>query len=305
MKVFVPLICSLLMANASIAAEASLPAPPFIVPGPIADYAPRESDPVFGYRGLHEGLLGDARLGRLRGDDRTYSVIYRKGPGSVVVVVEQVEDTRWLLHEVEKAVRDRPRGRGMPPYKYELRSEGGQRIFFGSTTGDMSAAFYAWISGTNRVVEISWGRRLKLPDGTYVTHEIPPEFLTTYLALLPSSLPDIRFDVEHDRQYIRNEFDRDFEKLSYFLGVWKAHGAHAGEDEYADVLAAVLRIRDRRSEQFGGPSARDWQEELDRNIKTIADARRYESYDFLKSQSDELKTWWDHHRNDHFNVRAP
>jgi len=291
------------------------PTPPdFMVAKPIADYAPRGNHPVIAMAGLHAGLLSDSGLGRVRGRDLSYSITYWKNSASIEVSVEEVENPRWLLYEIEAAFRKRAvewrdmsarHGGHASTYTYGLKEFSGQRVFVSGTRDRSAGGTYAWISGANRVVQILFPEQVKLPDGSYTMEEPPLAFLTTYLALLPSTLPDIHFDTEHERQYVRDEFDRDFEQFSHYLDQWKAHGAHTGEDEYAQVMGATLRIRDRRSQYFGGPSSAEWERQLDKAAKTEAEARRYESYDFLKSQHDELKTWWNHHRNDHFNVRAP
>ncbi len=280
--------------------------PEYIVTSPIAGWAPERS---FAQPGL-EDVLGNA--GRLPGRDFTYRISYYNRPRSVSVSVEEVERPRWVLHELETHFREkseqwnrRPKEekKRRPPYSFELRTISGQRIFFGAD-GE-----YIWMSGANRAVRIACARQIDRPDGTYENFELPDEFLTTYLSLLPSSVPDIRFDVAHEQAYVRDEFDRDFGHVAYYTEQWKAHGAVPGHDEYAPVSGRLRHIRDQRNKYFGGDSAEEWERKLVVSIEhrkpedQKAGYAQTETLAFWKSQYDELKGWWDQHRNDPINVQ--
>jgi hypothetical protein len=239
-------------------------------------------------------------------------VTYWNGHRSISVYVDEVELPDWMMHEVETRFRvkaeqwnrrSKKEKRHYPAYSFELRTVQGQRVFFGAD-GE-----YVWTSGANRVVQIGWGRQMDRPDGTYENFELPDEFLTTYLGLLPSSVPDIRFDVAHEQAYVRDEFDRDFEYVAYYMEQWKVHGAVPGHDEYAPVSGRLRHIRDQRSKYFGGDSTGDWERKLVAGIEhrkpedQKAGYAQTETLAFWEAQYDELKGWWDQHRNDPINLQ--
>lgn len=288
------------------------PTPNFMVEGAIGEYAPRTSHPVVASRGLQIGLLGSSGLGRLPGQDYTYSVAYWRGHRSVLVYVEEVQNPRWVLHEIETHFRQKveqwhartaEEKRRLPPYAFELRIVLGQRIFFGAD-GE-----YVWTSGASRVVRIGSARQVGIPGAAIEIRELPEEFFSTYLSLLPSSVPDIRFDVAHEQAYIREEFDRDFEYVAYYMEQWKAHGAVPGHDEYAPVSGRLRHIRDQRSKYFGGDSTEEWERKLVASIEhrkpedQKASYAQTETLAFWQAQYDELKAWWDQHRTDPINVQ--
>jgi hypothetical protein len=282
--------------------------PEFMVAGPIAGFAPRSERSVGIYYTLH-GVLGERP--RVPGQDRTHSVVYWKDHRSVLVDVEEVENPRWALHEIETHFREKAEQwhrrtadekRRLPAYSFEIRPVLGQRIFFGAD-GE-----YVWTSGTNRVVRLGSARQVQLADGSLEIRELPDEFLTTYLTFLPSTLPDIRFTVAHEQAYIREEFERDFEYVAYYMGQWKAHGALPGRDEYAPVSGRLRHIRDQRSKYFGGDSTDDWERKLVRSIEHKKPEDQPAAYAqtatlaFWQAQYDELKGWWEQHRGDPINV---
>jgi len=275
-----------------------------------SDIAGWRARPAFTQQRL-AAVIGEAV--RPAGRDQSHYITYYSPPRTIAVTVEEPESARWLLHEVQahfraKAAQCKQRTaeekKRLPPYSYELRTLFGHRVFFGAD-GE-----YVWISGTNRVVQIGWGRQLdRRPDGTWETFELPEEFLTTYLRLLPSSLPDIRFDEAHEQQYVRDAFDRDFEHVAYYLEQWKAHGAVAGQDEYAPASGRLRRLRDRRSQYFGGDDSKEWERKLVARIDQKDAAAQREAYAltatyaFWLAQYDELKAWWDQHRTDPIKIR--
>ena len=295
------------------AVDEPLPPPPaFMVDGPIGEYAPRGNGAVLVSRGLQDGLLGSSRVGRLPARDHTYSIAYWRDHHSVLIDVEEIENPRWVLHEIETHFREkaeqwnhrtRREKERYAPYSFEIRVVFGHRVFFGAD-GE-----YAWISGPNRVVRIACARQIQRSDGTFEIRELPDEFLITYLGLLPSSISEIRFDVAHEQAYVREEFDRDFEYVAYYMEQWKAHGAVPGHDEYAPVSGRLRHIRDQRSKYFGGDSTADWERKLVSGIEhrkpedQKAGYAQTETLAFWQAQYDELKGWWDEHRNDPINVQ--
>jgi hypothetical protein len=300
---------ALFLATTCYAADVQLPSPPdFMVTGSIAGYTPRGASPVGVWRTLQGALNG---RGRVPGRDYSYDIAYFNSPRSVLVYVDEVENSRWMTHEVETHFRTkaeqwnrhtREEKKRYPPYSFEIRMVYGQRIFFGAD-GE-----YVWTSGPNRVVQIGWGRQMDRPDGTYENFELPDEFLTTYLGLLPSNVPDIRFDVAHEQAYVRDEFDRDFEYVAYYMEQWTAHGAAPGRDEYAPASGRLRHIRDQRSKYFGGDSTDEWERKLVASIEhrkpedQKAGYAQTETLAFWQAQYDELKGWWDQHHNDPINV---
>ncbi len=305
----ITLIALLLAAAYSLADGPPLSPPDFMVAGSIAGFAPR-GEPSIGVQGSLHGVLG--RRIRIPGQDHTYSVAYWRRHRSVLVDVEEIENPRWVLHEIQTHFREKAEQwnrrtkedkKRLAAYSFELRVVFGQRIFFGAD-GE-----YVWTSGANRVVRIGSARQVKLPDGTYEIRELPDEFLTTYLALLPSSVPDIHFDAAHEQAYVRDAFDRDFEYVAYYMAQWKAHGAAPGRDEYAPVSGRLRHIRSQRSLYFGGDSTDEWERKLVEGIERRkpedqkAAYAQTETIAFWQAQYDELKRWWDQHRNDPINVK--
>jgi hypothetical protein len=272
------------------------PTPSFIIAGPISDWSPRGTNPVL-------MGTGSSRVWDTLDADFHYSIAYWNESGeprNVNVHVEEVQDTRWMLHEIELHFRRKketyesrtPEDKArVAPYGFETVQINGSWLF--SSTGGL----YVWTSDPNRVVTIGWARQIDNPDGTFRAIELPPEFLDTYLGLLPSTLPAITFDDAHEQQFIRDAFDRDFEHGAHWLAKWQESGAKPDQDEYADVLAAVGRILDRKSRYYSGPSFREWEHDLGRNVKTMEGLRQFGTYKFLRVQYDELKAWWDAHRN--------
>lgn len=282
-------------------AEPLPPLPDFMISGPIGDYAPRTTPAVL----VNDILAGAlASKGHFPGQQNvSYSVLYvneTRELRGMTVTVDEVEDPRWMSHEVELHVRapaeqyarrtpeDRAR---VAPYWYEMRDVAGQRVFF------MANGQYVWTSGANRVVQIEWLRQEDQPDGTFVTRELPEEFLAAYLAVLPSSLPPLVFDAAHEQQFIREEFDRDLEHAAYYLKQWEAEGG-GYPGRYMWVRGNLDKVRERRHRYFGGVSVKERELQLLAQMKKMADPNALFSYDYHKGQYEELKRWWDQHRAD-------
>jgi hypothetical protein len=243
-------------------------------------------------------------VGRVAEGDVHYEIVYWNTSGeprNVSVGVEEVQETHWVLHEIELKLRRRkeqyesrtPADKlRVPPFSYGQRIVNGQRVFYVGGGG------YVWTSGPNRVVTIAGGGPIQNADGTFRPVGLPQEFLDIYFPLLPSTLPEITFDAAHEQQFIRDAFDREFEHGARYLALWQTHGAVAGRDEYAPVSGIIERIVDRKSRYFGGPSARERDRELAGGARTTEQARRHITYAFLKGEYDQLKVWWDAHRTD-------
>jgi hypothetical protein len=232
-----------------------------------------------------------------------YSVDYwnrSAEPRNVNVYVDEVRDMKWVLHEIELGFRRRKEQyetrtdedkQRVAPFSYDQRIVNGQRVFFVGGGG------YVWTSAPNRVVTIAGGGPVKNPDGTFRQVGLPQEFLDTYLGLLPSTLPAITFDDAHEQQFVRDAFDRDFEHAQRFLDLWRQEGS-ASEGYYGTVRAVLERIRDRRGLYFGGPSRAERERQLLEQVKRGTDPRNAATLAFQQARHDELKAWWDAHRND-------
>jgi len=312
-KVTVPVVFPLLLVSTFLAvsltallvptqaqAPTPRPTPDFMVTGPVGPWAPDRTENVV-LMGPGPSTALDDTLGR---GVFHYWVDYwnRAGePRNVNVYVDEVNDTRWTLHEIELGFRSRKEQyesrtednkRRVPPFSYDQRIVNGQRVFFVGGGG------YVWTSNPNRVVTISGGGPVESADGTFRQVGLPHVFLDTYLALLPSDLPEITFDAAHEQQFIRDGFDRDFERGTSALAHWQEHGTKPGEDEYADVYGTIRALLNRKSRYFGGPTAREWDKDLNRRARSTQEAERYLTFAFLKAEYDELKAWWEQHRSD-------
>lgn len=283
-----------------IRAESLPPVPDFMIDGPIGEYAPRTTPGVI-VSDILEAVLG--RADHVKGNNYLYSVTYVNEASELRIIdvnVEEVEDPRWILHEMELYLRApanliaglKPDDRQKrAPYFYEVRTVAGQRVLF------MANGQYIWPSGPNRVVQIHWGRQEDQPDGTFVNRELPEEFLTAYLARLPSSLPALVFDAAHEQGFIREEFDRDLERVAWHLRKWEANGAQKG-DQYMWVKGGLDAVRRRRHRYFSGISLKDRELQILAQMKKASDPEFFYTYQYQKAQYEELKKWWDQHRND-------
>lgn len=291
------------------------PLPDFIVTTPIAGWTPARPGVV---RAL-EGVL--LHIVDIPGRNYTYSIAYSKSPYTVLVMVEEVENPRWLLHDVETHFerhaeqwrnRTAEEKKRLPPFSYELRTVVGGRVFFESSGG------YVWTSGSNRVVQIDSARQIRKPDGTYETVELPDEFLTTYLSLLPSSVPEITLDSAYAQAWVREEFDRHFEIVEMYLLRWAA-GEPApylgAQPPNAFVGAHLDDIEELRHKYFGGPSRAERDAAVVKKVEQMEKhggpaavstyAAQQADYPAEKKRYDELKAWWDQHRSDTIRVAVP
>lgn len=290
------------------------PPPGFLSTGTIGGLSPSREPRL--HNGL-SGALGGSHHERAVDKDCTYWLRYDRHDGeklqreAVQVYVEQVSDTRGLLHDLEEPLRKRV-DMGLPE-PFELKNVDSHHLFF------VNSGQYIWLSGINHTVMIRWIRQDRQPDGSVIIRELPDDFLATFLNLLPSSIPDMTLDDAHSAQFIREEFDYEFEGLTADIVAWGQRGGKRDDPAASSVSVGVKRIRDLRARYFGGEtSATRELKEIQATAERLKDLPRREaeakalgivaqglSYGALKEQYDELKQWWAAHRNDRFDVHRP
>jgi hypothetical protein len=296
----------LAIAARAMAATTPVPVPDFVVVGTVAGYSTSPAQPLLLSPRVYEsGVL--ALTNRTPGKDRSYKVLYRGETGTVRVYIDEVEHPRWLLHRVESHFRERAQQwwqrtpedkKRVPRYIFEVQMIDGHRVFVGPDR-------YVWTSGDYRVVQVSRDG-FQPRTGGYDKMGVLQEFLRVYLARLPSSVPSITFDKAHEQQFVREAFDRDFEDAALFLAQWKAAPKEQFGPGYVHIRGILGEIRDRRAHHYGGLSDREWDRQLtEQDEKGVLPEGVWMHYPFWQAQYDELKQWWQEHRDAPVPVKVP
>jgi hypothetical protein len=264
-----------------------------VILGVLDGYEARD---VRSSEGVGLPLAASVRVGT--SGDRHHEVNYRRvgrrgGSIAIDVSVSEVADPTWLQHELEHYIRRIPKPIG---YVLEVEEIAGQHVI---SFAEGVSTRYLWVSGGSRGVYIRAGTLSEI---------IPESFVAAYLQRLPSDLPAFQFDDAHERQWIRDEIDRQFYYLDKILAVLVT----AARDERGGVVAMIDQrlgeIARLRGQYFGGPTEEEWEREVVEQVRQQfpgADGSVFDAQPQVEARVNELKQWWAQHRDDPILLPTP
>jgi hypothetical protein len=218
----------------------------------------------------------------------------------VRVTVQKLQDTTWLLHEVEGSFRDR-RAAGLQSGA-TVEDSGSRRRFEQSLSfPEKTWRIVAWPTGSDEVVSVS----LSL-IGPNRWAEMPTQIVDAYLALHPSILAaSVEDTPAHNATWIRDEMRRLLEYAQRDLGYAQVTTGQttSPEDWRNQAQRSLQTFATMRGLFYGVGSGAAFeraaqaadQQNTKRDGVTVDPAKRQA---WLQARLEEFQNWWAAHQND-------